>query len=86
MTPSRDSFDTLDGWISDIRTYGAPNAVIVVAGNKVDAAERLVTFEEAQSFCQKNHILAMEVSAARRENVETVFATLVQFVLYNHRL
>lgn len=44
----RASFNALENWMKQIKTHASENVVKVLIGNKSDAAERSVSFEEGK--------------------------------------
>lgn len=55
---NRESYNSLNEWLTDARSLASPNIVILLAGNKKDLeAERQVTFLEASQFAQENGML-----------------------------
>lgn len=54
---SRESYNAITNWLSDVRTLASPNIVIVLCGNKKDLEDqRQVTFLEASRFAQDHGI------------------------------
>lgn len=52
---SRESFNAVANWLTDVRTLASPNIVIILCGNKKDLDEqREVSFHEANQFAQEN--------------------------------
>ena len=62
---SRQSFNNLENWITQLKKYALPGSKLILLGNKCDVEEkREVTFEEGKEICEKNGLdLFMEVSA-----------------------
>ncbi|CAG9329494.1 unnamed protein product [Blepharisma stoltei] len=71
---NRESFDHLEGWVSDV-TLGAPRKDVgVIVGNKIDkVGERKVLFEEGQKFANDHQMIYLETSAKTGWNVENLF-------------
>lgn len=67
MEFSRDSFNAITNWLTDVRTLASPNIVIILCGNKRDLGDeqRQVTFIEGSQFAQENGRIA-----ARKGNTE----------------
>ncbi|XP_073848672.1 uncharacterized protein [Musca autumnalis] len=81
-TTSRASFNALTNWINDIRTFGGPNIVILLVGNKKDLEEaRDISFSEASTFAQENDLIFLETSAKTGENVEEAFLKCSKTIL-----
>jgi small GTP-binding protein len=56
------SFDNIRAWLSEIRQYAEEDVVIMLLGNKVDKANRVITKEQGEKlakvgnpFCIYNH-------------------------------
>jgi len=64
---SRDSFNNLENWISQLKKHSLPGSKIVLLGNKCDDEEhREVSYEEGKEVCDKNNLeFFMEVSAKK---------------------
>ena len=62
---SRESFNNLENWISQLKKFAFPGSKIILLGNKCDDEEhREVSFEEGKEVCEKNNLeFFMEVSA-----------------------
>ena len=62
---SKESFNNLENWISQLKKYALPGSKIILIGNKSDDEEnRVVTYEEGKEICEKNNLeFFMEVSA-----------------------
>ena len=62
---SKQSFNNLENWISQLKKYALPGSKIILIGNKSDDEEnRVVTYEEGKEICEKNNLeFFMEVSA-----------------------
>ena len=74
---NRDSFDELDNWLNDLHTLSAPNASIIVVGNKCDMDnKRVILNSEAISFADRHAIEYLETSALNDTNVTELFVRL----------
>ena len=62
---SKESFNNLENWISQLKKYALPGSKIILIGNKSDDEEkRIVTYEQGKEICEKNNLeFFMEVSA-----------------------
>ena len=62
---SRQSFDNLENWITQLKKNALPDSRIILLGNKSDDNDnRKVTFEEGKALCDKYNLdFFMEVSA-----------------------
>ena len=61
---SRESFNGVVKWLSDIREVNSDIAHVVLLANKIDC-ERQVTEEESRAFAKENGLGYFEVSAAK---------------------
>ena len=74
---NRQSFDDLNVWFNDLSTLCAPNAYIILIGNKVDLEEeRQIVESEANAFAQRYDLVYLETSAKNGNNVEEAFVRL----------
>jgi len=77
---NRKSFESLGGCLEDVRTFGPEDASIFVLGNKIDKAEeRVVSLQEARSFCNEKKLAYFEVSAAS-DNKGLVHETIDEII------
>mmetsp|Transcript_1734 Transcript_1734/g.6034 ORF Transcript_1734/g.6034 Transcript_1734/m.6034 type:complete len:255 (+) Transcript_1734:262-1026(+) len=78
----RRSFEALEGWLDESARFGARNAVVVVAGNKVDqSSRRQVSEAEGREWARGNGFLFFETSALSGERVRPLFSCLFSRVL-----
>jgi len=78
---SRSSFNRAESWVKELQTQGNKDAVIALAGNKVDRADdRQVSQEDAERFASANGIFYMETSAKENINVKELFMELARRV------
>ena len=76
------SFDSLEEWMSNIKSLCHPKARVILVGNKTDLAEsRAVTRPEIDRFASANGITFIETSAKASTNVREAFYKLAQDVL-----
>ena len=84
---SRQSFENVQDWLSDISNYCANGISVVIAGNKVDLEDsREVSFDEAQQYSKDRGYQFFETSAKTNTGVESVFRTLVQNILQSRNV
>ncbi len=76
----RDSFDSLDHWVTDYRSVQGEDKSIVIIGNKIDLEEsRVVTTEEGEAFAKSLGLPFYECSAKiGGENIPQIYQNLVQ--------
>jgi len=78
---SRSSFNRAESWVKELQTQGNKDAVIALAGNKVDREEhREVSRADAEKFAKDNGIFYMETSAKENINVKELFMELARRV------
>lgn len=79
---SRDSFNSLQNWLSDARNLASPNIVIILVGNKKDLeSQREVSYQEASQFAKDNDLIFVECSALNGELVEEAFLKCARIIL-----
>ncbi|XP_069733854.1 ras-related protein Rab-4B-like [Phaenicophaeus curvirostris] len=61
---SREMYNALTDWLTDVRTLTSPNVVIILCRNKDLNARREVTFLEAARFAWENSELAVDNMAS----------------------
>ena len=80
---SRESFNNLENWITQLKKYALPGSKIILIGNKTDDEEnREVSYEEGKEICEKNNLeFFMEVSA--KNGFESPnFLEMIAIILY----
>jgi Ras-related protein Rab-2A len=76
-TTNQATFDDLQFWFGQFRQLADPNALVLLAGNKVDLVDRRqVSPESAEQFAKDNLIEYIETSAATAHNVKEIFQKL----------
>ena len=71
------SFDALDDWLNDLQSLCAPNASIMLFGNKLDLKdERVISQEEANLFASRHDLEYIETSAFDSTNIKDSFTRL----------
>jgi len=79
---SRESFDALPRWYSELETYVSPSVVKIVVGNKVDKEfSRQVPTTEGQAFATRMNSLFIEASAKTAVGVKDAFQEVVERIL-----
>jgi small GTP-binding protein len=78
----RETFESLDSWIEDIKNCAPANSVIILTGNKSDLADkREVSFKEGKDKADKYGYLFNEVSAKNGDNILLIFANLSEAMM-----
>ena len=81
---NRASYEHVAQWLSDVRQLAGADTVVMLIGNKSDAAageRRAVTHNEASIFAQENNLLHFETSAATGEFVNEAFLKVAKLAL-----
>lgn len=75
---NRESFESLEYWMSDFRKYCDPNTVIILIGNKADLIDkRQVSYDEGKEFAEKHGFSFFETSAKTGINIADCFNNVV---------
>jgi len=76
---SLSSFNIARAWVKEIQEEGRIDAIITLAGNKVDREiEREVTWEKAMKYANAKGIFYMETSAKKNQNVTELFTDIAR--------
>jgi Ras-related protein Rab-6A len=71
---SKNSFNSLNKWLEDIKNHVQDNVFIVLCGNKIDLNnKRQVNFEDAQKFAKDNDLVYIETSAITGDGIKKLF-------------
>ncbi|KAJ5077731.1 rab gtpase [Anaeramoeba ignava] len=74
---NRESFNSIDYWIEDIRNERGDEAIIYLVGNKTDDPNnRLISIEELEKKAKQNNCNFLETSAKVDHNVNLLFEKL----------
>ena len=80
---SRESFNNLDNWISQLKKYSLPNSKIILLGNKCDDEQkREVSYEEGKRLCEKNKLELFQEISAKKGFSSPNFLELAAISLY----
>lgn len=75
---NEESFNAVQDWVTQIKTYSWDNAQVVLVGNKCDMPnERVVAAERGKQFADHLGLEFFETSAKENVNVKQVFDSLV---------
>jgi len=70
----RETFENVQVWLDDIKNQCPQTVLLVLVGNKLDLEnERQISYEEGESFAQKNNMYFFETSAKTGINIENLF-------------
>jgi len=76
---SLSSFNMARAWVKEIQAKGCKDAIIALAGNKVDREnEREVAREKAMKYANAKGIFYMETSAKKNQNVTELFTDIAR--------
>ncbi|CAG9321543.1 unnamed protein product [Blepharisma stoltei] len=71
---NKQTFLSIDRWVQDVRSERGKEALIVIAGNKMDKVEeRIVSYEEASEKAKAHEGLYVETSAKTGDNISQLF-------------
>ncbi len=82
---SRESYNAITNWLTDVRTLASPNIVIILCGNKKDLEDqRQVTFLEASRFAQEHgKIFYLEKIIIKNKIIDLLFLETSAFTNEN---
>ena len=79
------TFESLDKWISDLKTNAEEKISIVLIGNKTDLEDqRKITTEQGKEKAEFYKLAFIETSALNGDNIEKAFNELITDVYKNH--
>ena len=77
----KQSFESVDRWINDLRAAADKNLTIIIIGNKCDLEDqRQVNKEQGEEKAKSNEVAFMETSALSGENLDKAFEKMVNEV------
>ena len=77
----KQSFDSVDRWINELRATADKKLSIIIIGNKSDLEDqRQVTKEQGEEKAKNNEVAFMETSARSGENLEKAFEQMMNEV------
>ncbi|GFS88397.1 ras-related protein Rab-3 [Nephila pilipes] len=78
---NEESFNSVQDWVTQIKTYSWDNAQVVLVGNKCDMEdERVVSTERGRQLAEQLGLVFFETSAKENINVKSVFERLVDII------
>ena len=73
----KESFESLNDWLNEIKKNTNKNIVKVLIGNKIDLNDkRIISFDEAKEFADNNNMKYIETSAKTAANVDQAFGLI----------
>lgn len=78
---NQSSFDNIRAWLSEIKQYAEEDVVIMLLGNKVDKANRVITKEQGEKLAKQYEVSFMETSAKTGQNVEFAFMAVARALI-----
>ena len=79
------TFESLDKWLSDLKTNGEEKISIILVGNKTDLEDqRKISIEQAKEKAEFYKLAFIETSALNGDNIEKAFSELITDVYKNH--
>ena len=86
----KESFDSIEMWLRELRTHSNPDAKVFLIGNKIDlTGERIIKTEEGESYAKRNNLSKfLESSAKTGVNAQQIFIDAAKilyddYLLYN---
>ncbi|CAI5440662.1 unnamed protein product [Caenorhabditis angaria] len=78
---NEESFNSVQDWCTQIKTYSWENAQVVLVGNKCDMdSERVVSMDRGRQLASQLGLEFFETSAKENINVKAVFEKLVEII------
>jgi small GTP-binding protein len=84
-TTDNKTLDWILEWLDKIKNNGEDkNMELLIVGNKIDLPNKIIKYEDACKKIEKYNIELIETSALTGENVENVFANIINKI-YSHK-
>ncbi|XP_011138239.1 ras-related protein Rab-3 isoform X1 [Harpegnathos saltator] len=78
---NEESFNSVQDWVTQIKTYSWDNAQVILVGNKCDMEEeRVISSERGRQLAEQLGVRFFETSAKENINVKAVFEQLVDII------
>lgn len=78
---SYSSFENISAWLSEIKEFAHDGVTIMLIGNKIDKAQRVVSREAGERLARDFEVSFLETSAKTGQNVELAFMATAQELL-----
>jgi len=75
---NKGSLDNAKYWVKEVTMKGEPGCILIMLGNKIDIPNRLIEYEEVESFTKINNILFSEVSAKTGVNINDIMINVAK--------
>lgn len=80
----KQSFESINRWLKELRDHADPNIVIMMVGNKKDLDRlRAITTKDAEDYAKTNTLKFIETSALDSSNVEEAFKGLLTEIFHS---
>ncbi|XP_064975631.1 ras-related protein Rab11C-like [Musa acuminata AAA Group] len=74
----KQTFDSIQRWLRELRDHADSNIVIILAGNKSDLKHlRAISQDEGRALAEKEGLSFLETSALESLNVDKAFQTII---------
>ena len=78
---NKDSFNSLNKWLSDAKNNASEDTIFVICGNKIDLKEkRSVSENEINEYINKNELIYKECSAKNGQGIKDLFNTVAKYL------
>ncbi|XP_066145722.1 ras-related protein Rab-3 isoform X1 [Euwallacea fornicatus] len=78
---NEESFNSVQDWVTQIKTYSWDNAQVILVGNKCDMEDdRVISFERGKQLAEQLGVEFFETSAKENINVKAIFERLVDII------
>ena len=82
----KETFESIENWIRDLKSKGDPDVIMIIVGNKNDLEEeRNVTKEEGEEKAKNFQCAYLETSALSGDNIDRAFELMVSQVFENYK-
>lgn len=82
----KETFDSIDKWVSDLKNNGDEKIIIHLIGNKTDLEDkREIKIEEGQEKAKENSVPFLETSALNANNIEKAFIEMLNDIYATYK-
>lgn len=79
----KQTFDSIQRWLRELRDHADSNIVIILAGNKSDLKHlRAISQDEGRALAEKEGLSFLETSALESLNVDKAFQTIISEIYH----